>query len=154
MQIQMPLCSGSAHRLEAEHHHITKTKPNWLNVLLRGDSSCSAEPSLTLTALWHHTSSVYAYKHSLCTHLWSHTFGHTQAKIDRHKSTHTVCSHYCTPEAAERAVCPGCRTWGNMSDMATCLQAWRVTLLNCCNFLLLDWSCTCVTFHISPWHCP
>ncbi len=34
MWIQMPLCSVSVCRLEAERHHITKTKPNRLTALL------------------------------------------------------------------------------------------------------------------------
>lgn len=149
----MPLCSASARMLEAERHHITKTKPNRLNVLLRGDFSCSAELRFALTALRLHTYSMCAYKHSLCTYsMQPHMRAH--AGSDRYTHSHTARSHYCTPEAAERTVCPGCRTWGNMSDMATCLEAWLVTLLNCCNFPLLDWSCTCVTFYISPCLCP
>lgn len=38
-----------------------------------------------------------------------------------------------------------------MSDMALCLQAWLVTLLNCCNFLPLDWPAVAQpsTFHLA-----
>lgn len=98
---------------------------------------CRAESCINGAVAWKvHVNSGRA--RTVCSDTWGH-------------AALTVCSHYCIPAAAERAACPGCRTWGNMSDMATCLQAWLVTLLNCCNFLLLDRSFSCVstTFHLA-----
>lgn len=91
---------------------------------------CRAEAALTPSRVHMHVKTVCV--HAICTH----TYGCKHAGYtDEH--THTVCSYYYMKGGKEASV-PRHVLW-NMSDMALCLQARLVTLLNCCNFLHLDW---------------
>lgn len=160
MWIQMPLCLASACKLKAERHHITKTKPNHPTVLLiRGNMTPLVLQSRGSTAPSH----LHMHLNSGCVQnicrIRTHVYGCKHAgyaDIHTHTHTHTVCSYYFMKDGKETSVPPPTHPPCSLE------HEWYGFLpagLTCYSAKLLSFSspglaCSCITFYISPCHCP
>lgn len=138
-----------ARRLAGRTSPYYKHKPRLSDVwTIRGDMT----PSVLLALAALHHPHVCVWADCLCSYS---LYWRILAQTDWHKHAAAQCAViivFLRRQRGQRA--PVCHTWGSMSDMAPCLQAWLVTLLNCCNLLLLHWPAVAWLFFISPCRCP